>query len=583
MTMGLRRQPMPRVLPGKATVARHEGTRPARHDAPRLVRRTIVDFTTLRLPEDVRLALAEAFWSHVGIQSERCIHTQWFHIKTFDRFACELGALSGLADLHRDLLARYVEWLNAQCRPGGQPWSKWSRAGAYTGLRKLLQWLERCRPELIASIEYPFNPFPWRNRDGQPRSKTPARELRAILKACEKDIAQLRAMREAATAQRAAADGTLGTLGGLLQHIDRHCGGIVPTAHQLSRAGQYPLRRALARFGGAKQVEPYLYPRAESLLPYYLAILIHAAGNPDPIAELERDCLQPLPLLDDRQTLVWFKARANSIQRRTFGITDRFEPPALVREILEWNERLRPLAAVGQRDRLFLYKGKHAVSMLSSSMVKHMLKPFCKRHGLPRFSLASIRPGVLSSFYRASGDLRRTSSVANHAHLATTVRYVEMPEVQAQHRTRIAALQSAFIGHLEQRRSPVTAAPAVAHEPRAALPPGELVSMFGFGCTDPLAGTAPGTHRGELCTNFMGCFTCPNAIITPDPSTVARLLQARDHLRVAATTLHPARWQTFYAPQLRILEEDILPRFGARELAAAQPLLAQLPPLPDLR
>jgi hypothetical protein len=81
----------------------------------------------------------------------------------------------------------------------------------------------------------------------------------------------------------------------------------------------------------------------------------------------------------------------------------------------------------------------------------------------------------------------------------------------------------------------------------------------------------------------MGCFTCPNAIITPDPRSVARLLQAGSHLRVAAAALHPARWQAIYAPQLRILEEDILPRFAAGELAAAALLVAQLPPLPELR
>jgi hypothetical protein len=212
-----------------------------------------------------------------------------------------------------------------------------------------------------------------------------------------------------------------------------------------------------------------------------------------------------------------------------------------------------------------------------------MLKSFCERHGLPRFSLVSIRPGVLASFYRASGDLRRVSAVANHAHLATTVRYVQTPEVAAQHRARIAALQSAFIGHIEQARSIGTAEPVASNGNRCVAPPGELVSMFGFGCTDPFAGAAPGTHRGELCTHFMGCFTCPNAIITPDPATVARLLQARDHLRAASRALHPARWQSFYAPQLRILEEDILARFAAGELAAAAPLVAQLPPLPDLR
>ncbi|MBK7424623.1 MAG: hypothetical protein IPJ48_16895 [Propionivibrio sp.] len=239
------------------------------------------------------------------------------------------------------------------------------------------------------------------------------------------------------------------------------------------------------------QVEPGLYPRAESLLPYYLAILIHAAGNPDPIAELERDCLQPLPLLDDRQTLVWFKPRANAVQRRAFGITDCFEPPALVQEILQWNERLRPLAPNAQRNRLFLYKGNRGVSALSSSTIKHMLKAFCKRHGLPRFALASIRPGVLCSFYRASGDLRRTSAVANHAQLATTVRYVETPEVQAQHRITHRRIAERLHWSHRAVSSTVAAEPAVLHESSAAFPHGELVSMFGFGCTDPLAGTAP--------------------------------------------------------------------------------------------
>ena len=581
--MAARRRPMPRLLPGNGTLAAVEGMQPTRYDAPRRVRRSVVDFSALSLPEDVRLALAEAFWCHFGVLAERCIHTRWCYIKTFDQFARESGAIGGLADVHRGLLLRYIEWLNAQRRPDGQPWTKSSRASAYAALRKLLQWLERCRPGVIASVEYPFNPFPWRNRDGRPRSKIAAGELRALLKACEADIAQMRAAREAADAQRIADGNKPGSLGWLLQHIDQHCGGFVPTARELSRAGQHPVRKTLVRLGGLKQVEPCLYPRAESLLPYYLAILIHTAGNPDPIAELGRDCLQSLPLLDDRQALVWFKARANSIQRRTFDSVDRFEPPALVKEILDWNERLRPLAPSALRDRLFLYKGVRGVTALSSSAVKHMRESFCERHGLPRFSLVSIRPGVLASFYRASGDLRRVSSVANHAHLATTVRYVQTPEVEAQHRARIAALQSAFIGHIEQARSVGTAEPVASSGIGSIVPPGEVVSMFGFGCADPFAGIAPGTHRGELCTNFMGCFTCPNAIITPDPSTLARLLQARDHLRAAAAALHPARWQAFYAPQLRILEEDILARFSAGELAAAGPLVARLPPLPDLR
>jgi len=143
MRMGTRRQPMPRVLPGRAAVATLTGLQPLRHDAPRLVCRTLVDFSALELPEDVRLALAEAFWHHFGIRSERSICSLWFDIKTFVRFARESGAVGGIVDLDRDLLARYIEWLNGQCRTDGRPWTKACRARTYTTLRTLLQWLER--------------------------------------------------------------------------------------------------------------------------------------------------------------------------------------------------------------------------------------------------------------------------------------------------------------------------------------------------------------------------------------------------------------------------------------------------------
>jgi hypothetical protein len=107
--------------------------------------------------------------------------------------------------------------------------------------------------------------------------------------------------------------------------------------------------------------------------------------------------------------------------------------------------------------------------------------------------------------------------------------------------------------------------------------------MFGFSCRDPFSGIAPGTRKGELCTNFLGCLTCPNAILAGDARTLARLLQARDHLKEAAQSLHPARWAAIYAPQLRILEEDILTRFSAQQLSAAQALRSTLPSLPPLR
>jgi hypothetical protein len=83
--------------------------------------------------------------------------------------------------------------------------------------------------------------------------------------------------------------------------------------------------------------------------------------------------------------------------------------------------------------------------------------------------------------------------------------------------------------------------------------------------------------------HYLGCFTCPNAVITTDTASLARLVQARDHLRSGSSYIHPARWDAIYAPQLRILEEDILTRFSANELNSAAALRATLPSLPQLR
>jgi hypothetical protein len=61
------------------------------------------------------------------------------------------------------------------------------------------------------------------------------------------------------------------------------------------------------------------------------------------------------------------------------------------------------------------------------------------------------------------------------------------------------------------------------------------------------------------------------------------LLHARDHLQTAAGHVHPARWAAIYAPQLRLLDEDLIPRFPARARLEAERLRTALPPLLPLR
>ena len=582
--MRARTHRMRRILDRSALRSAARPGVPATGELARQVRSTLIDFASLGLPADVTHALADAFWQHFGVRDDRSLLVLWAHMKVFGQFALDTAALASLADVHRGLLVLYVEWLNGRRRANGQPWSKSTCAGAYTALRKLLQWLERCRPGVLGPMEYPYNPFPWRNRDTAGVRKLPAAQLRAVLKACEREIAAIRARRADFAQERAAHRGPVGSPDAsrldLVAAIEQRYAGIIPTWNRLRSAGDLDVLRGLNKFGGTTEIAPLLYPDSRSLLPYYLAILIHTAGNPEPIAALTTDCLQPLPLLEDRQMLVWAKRRAGQMQRRSFSTNDPDEPPALVREIMAYTEPLRRHAPVALRRRLFLFYGLSGISGLSAAFAKTMIRSeFIVRHGLPHFSLASIRPSVLSAFYRASGDLLKVKTVANHRSVATTIRYVDTPQVQAEHRARVAALQSTFLGHIEQ-----PAARKAREVPRPSPPRADAaVSMFGFDCKDPFAGIAAGARRGSLCTNFLGCFTCPNAIIPDDPRTLARLLQARDHLRAAAASLHPARWQAIYAPSLQILEQDILARFSAAELAAANALHSSLPPLPELR
>ena len=579
---------MRRVLP-RATSASRSSARHIPLDEPRHVNRTTIDFRTLGLPKDVRCALADAFWNHVGPRGPTAIRCQWYHLRSFGRFVAQTHSVRRLADLDRELLLRYIEWLGQQCTSSGTPWSKSSRAVAYTALRKLLQWLERCRPGLIKPINHPFNPFPGRRREAKPRKRLSVQQLRAILRACEADIENTRALRLSVAEERRAARSSKGSLvssrGALLEYIDKHCDGIIPRART---PAYWKIERALAAHGGRRALAPCLYPTGDTLMPYYIAMLIHTAGNPEAIAALGTDCLRPIPLLDEREVLVWEKPRASTLQRRTFRRDAPFDPPALVRELIEWTARLRRQAGGPLRSRLFLYTSPNGITSLASPNLVYVRRRFARRHQLPDFELAAIRPSVLTAFYRASGDLSEVRAVANHANISTTVAYVESPEVKAQNRIRIATLQNAFLGHvrdpdlaradqLERTHSDLVVTR------QGQLPAGESVSMFGFSCRDPFSGVAPGTHAGELCTNFLGCFTCPNAILTHDARTLARLLQARDHIQAASSQIHPARWAIIYAPQLAILEHDILTRFSTEEIVEARRLSGSLPALPSLR
>jgi hypothetical protein len=161
---------------------------------------------------------------------------------------------------------------------------------------------------------------------------------------------------------------------------------------------------------------------------------------------------------------------------------------------VEWTQRLRPHARSADRDRLFLYKGANRITTLPLERRRQLVPIFIASHRLSHFTLAALRPSVLTAFYRNSGDLSSVRAIANHAHLSKTAGYVRAPEIQAQNRLPVAAIQRTYIGSIVPTSLGNTACkpddPVGANVQTQVRTNGSsAVSMFGFDCKEPFAGS----------------------------------------------------------------------------------------------
>jgi hypothetical protein len=211
---------------------------------------------------------------------------------------------------------------------------------------------------------------------------------------------------------------------------------------------------------------------------------------------------------------------------------------------------------------------------------------FVERHGLRgangkplALALANLRPTGLTLAHAALGhDVLKTQVLANHVSPDTTRRYVDRPVVRAAQAIELGRLQARFVAAVRSRDLGL---PTEQGELSPIIST-QNATASGFICADPLAGIAPGQSKGKLCTAWLGCFTCPNAVIPLEADTLVRLMRMRDALNEAKSRLAPDRWRFVYAPKLEILERDVLPRFPADVHAAAAERLQTTPPVPPI-
>ena len=550
-----------------------------------------LDFSTFASRPAMAAELALAFRQHHADKTQATRAGAYRQLRVWFRFLDEHPeSIPRLSAVETSTLQAFIAWLDRR------PWAPASRHARWSSLKQLLAWTRRNRPDLVhPDLEIPFNAFPRKNASTPPRDTLSRAEMEAVLAAARADIEAswtlfeeghraLSAVDRAAVAKADLGRLDLDDLGVLLAIMTDRFGGVVPTRCAILEkgAGLWRLHRAIGRHGGARAVAAHLHATPETLIPYMIAIGAQTCANPEALRLFRRDCMSEHLLLAERVTVSWTKGRSNREQRRSFLRDKGLSVPNLIDRTLAMTAPLVAHAGSSERDRLFLVDSMMAsrvVRLIPDYLVIKHVKLFVARHGLVdaagaplRLTLAALRPTGLTLAHEALGhDVFKTQALANHATPDTTQRYVARPLARKAQEAAVGTLQARFVDAVRTkgRQEPVgEAAPVDAHRATAA----------GFVCADPFSGVAEGQKAGRLCTAWLGCFTCPNAVIPLDPDVLARLMATRAALADARGHMALDRWRLLYAPKLEILVHDILPRFPPELHAAARDLRPPPPP-----
>lgn len=546
------------------------------------------DLGQLNLPAELVAPYAEGFRGHHGASSPATRHQCWNALKFFARFLADGGSVQAPANLTTELFGRYILWLDALPTRTGKPCAPGLRHNRYQPVKLLTEWIARRRSDLLPiRPSFPFNPFPGRHAPKE-GGRLSGSQLKAILRSCYEEIDDAWALFEegqrllAAPAKSDDPDG----FETMLREFHRLGHGVMPWR----RAMTDRLGRRLHLHGGHDRFERHLHATPDCLAPFFIAIAIQTAGNAEALRLIDRDCIEPHPLIEHRTMIDWQKGRAGHLvkraQRRSFDRRRRYAVPNLIDKLLEMTAPLAARAAASERDRLFLMRRpggdisviqrttlegamarfvERANRRIDASNTEHPDRP---RMALPRFHTRMFRGSVAIEHYRASGgDVRAAQNVLNHGSPEFTDRYIRGDQSRTLQHETIARLQGMMVAWIleppgESRQRSSTSSLAA--------------ESFGHRCTDPAAG-------GEkLCPHFGGCLSCPGLVVPIDAMHLARIFLTIEQLEKARTRLDPQRWALIYRPSYDLLVGNILPDFPAELHGNARALMPSLPALPAL-
>ena len=313
------------------------------------------------MPTDLAAVLVRAFHLHDLAGSKKTRRARWHALKELASFLRGLRDVETARDLDDILLQRFIVWMADRHDRSRGPQSL---AGQVSLLRPLIERAAHDNPGAFGDLRtIPAYLFPDSHTYRQPKKRLSLQDMKAILAACYREIDEAWETFQYGQAIAALPEPPPPIPRGIgkdrliwLHH--RAGGGIAPTVEQMRVHGL--CKGTLQLYGGQRGFARHFHLVTETLVPFYIALAIQTAANPDPLRLILRDCLVPHPLDEERVFVEWLKpktgGRIKRMQRRSFDRRRSRSAPRLVEMLLEITAPLLPHVGVQSRERLFVIR-----------------------------------------------------------------------------------------------------------------------------------------------------------------------------------------------------------------------------------
>lgn len=336
-------------------------------------------------------------------------------------------------------------------------------------------------------------------------------------------------------------------------------------------------------------------------LPYAFLISLRSGANPEVLFALPVTsmCLKKGYLPGTERLILPIKNRSGYSQNITFdeapeSVRIKSRVADLIREVEEMTQPYRDALPDDHRLKHMLWvtydsvPGHETYRLLNERVYAATIESFVKRHGLKddfgnplNLNFKRFRPTFAEAMLKVSGgDIRDVQKRLNHKNIRTTFRYLDpdLEERKTAFRFAGKTMQEWAIGKGGKPDvKSVAAKLEVSESESEQLIEGDF-DMGVSKCKNPFNSPLPGQEKGQLCTNFLGCFRCGNMIVLKEDAY--RLFSFYFWLLDKKKSMSSSKWSRAYQWIIDVIDFDIAPQLGDEVWIEEQKRKAQNEPFP---